>query len=132
MYICTMKRVLVYFLVTCFLSGSALTEVFKVPLLVSHYIDHVSRNPKINFVDFLAMHYWGNDILDHDGNQDMKLPFKKIFQGHHQLLFCDDQNFELIGNRVCISDDLYFFYLKKEISTTLVKPYRPPQFSILV
>lgn len=29
-------------------------------------------------MEFLAMHYWGQDIDDDDQDQDMKLPFKKI------------------------------------------------------
>lgn len=127
-----MKRVMIYFLVTCILSGSAITELFKAPLLVSHYIDHTSRNPKINFVDFLAMHYWGKDMIDNDGNQDMKLPFKKIFYGHHQLLFCQEPIFQPSPTRFYIPAELCFFYEKKEISRLSGKPYRPPQPSSLV
>lgn len=127
-----MKRVVVYFLVICFLSGSAITEVFKAPMLVSHYIDHVSRNPAISFVDFLSMHYWGKDIVDNDAKQDMKLPFKKIFYGHHHTLFCHVQIFEVAENRVPISDELCFFYLNEEISALSGKPYRPPQIPSFV
>lgn len=123
---------MIYFLVTCILSGSAIAELFKAPLLVSHYIDHTSRNPNINFVDFLSMHYWGNDIVDNDSKQDMKLPFKKILYGHHQLLFCQEPFFELSPNQSGKPNELCFFYREKEISRLSGKPYRPPQPSFLV
>ncbi|MBC8985968.1 hypothetical protein H9X96_09275 [Pedobacter sp. N36a] len=127
-----MKRVMIYFLVTCILSGSAITELFKGPILVSHYIDHTSRNPNINFIDFLSMHYWGKDIVDNDGNQDSKLPFKKILYGHHQLLFCQEPFFELSSDQSCIPNELCFFYWKKEIYRFSGKPYKPPQAAFLV
>jgi hypothetical protein len=53
-------------------------EVFKLPMLVSHFIEHSKLDSHISVIQFLSMHYWGEDIDDDDDEKDMKLPFKKV------------------------------------------------------
>lgn len=53
-------------------------EMFKMPQLVSHFLQHKSLNSDVSFLDFLDMHYFGEDLQDNDDEEDMKLPFKKI------------------------------------------------------
>ena len=122
-----MKKAVIYFLVTCFLSGAAIGEAFKLPLLVSHYIDRNNRNPKIGLIDFFSMHYWGMDIRDNDQDQDMKLPFKKPFQSSQHVLFCTLQIYRLPKNNNCLSNRLFCFNQPKVINSFITKLYRPPQ-----
>lgn len=131
-YICLMKKAMLYFLVTCFLSGAAIAEVFKLPLLVSHYIEHSNRNPKIGIIDFLSIHYWGIDINDNDQDQDMKLPFKKSFQSSQQVLFCSSEIYHLPKTNHSFSNCLVFFYQPRMIDTFITKLYRPPQLFLSV
>ena len=66
------------------LFNTAIREVLKIPQLISHFDQHHALNPQISFIDFLEMHYYGEDLDDNDDEEDMKLPFKKI-DGHHVL-----------------------------------------------
>ncbi len=49
--------------------------------MFQHFEEHQNDNGNLGFVDFLAMHYWGDDINDSDDDRDMQLPFKKV--DHH-------------------------------------------------
>jgi hypothetical protein len=48
------------------------------PILIEHYQEHKQRDASINVIQFLSLHYWGEDLNDDDQEQDMKLPFKKV------------------------------------------------------
>ncbi|MEE1944469.1 hypothetical protein VRU48_05075 [Pedobacter sp. KR3-3] len=52
-------------------------QLLKTPALFHHFHYHCQQSPDISFIDFLSMHYWGNDN-DSDDEEDMKLPFKKM------------------------------------------------------
>lgn len=49
----------------------------KLPKLYEHYREHQALNPEVSLYDYLAMHYWGQDLNDDDDEKDMQLPFKK-------------------------------------------------------
>ncbi|MET3114317.1 hypothetical protein AAKU52_002051 [Pedobacter sp. CG_S7] len=55
-----------------------LIEVFKIPNLVSHFIQHKALDNRVDVIDFIVMHYIGDEIIDSDYKEDMELPFKKI------------------------------------------------------
>ncbi len=55
-----------------------LHEFVKLPILFEHYAEHQQRDSKLKFLDFLSMHYWGDDLNDNDDSRDMELPFKKL------------------------------------------------------
>ncbi|MCD8740667.1 hypothetical protein LT679_08655 [Mucilaginibacter roseus] len=64
-----------------------LHQLFKLPILFQHYAEHKERNTRVSFVDFLSMHYWGDDMDDNDDDRDMQLPFKKIDAHITQTIF---------------------------------------------
>jgi hypothetical protein len=39
-------------------------------------MEHQQLDRSISILDFLSMHYWGQDINDNDQDRDMQLPFK--------------------------------------------------------
>jgi hypothetical protein len=63
-----------------FLSTTSLSQLFKLPVLVAHYMEHQQLDRSISILDFLSMHYWGQDSDDNDQDRDMQLPFKTIEQ----------------------------------------------------
>ncbi|WAC14013.1 hypothetical protein [Dyadobacter pollutisoli] len=69
------------------LDTTSLYQVFKVPSLISHFVEHKALNHDISFMDFLSMHYWGDDLNDNDDDKDMQLPFKKFEIQHTSFLF---------------------------------------------
>ena len=51
-------------------------ELFKLPVLISHYYDHREENKAITLSSFLMQHYFYEDGTDNDFEEDNKLPFK--------------------------------------------------------
>ena len=61
----------------------AFDQFFKLPVLVMHYIEHRAADKNLTVIEYLSMHYWGDDKNDNDYDRDMQLPFKKI--DHHSI-----------------------------------------------
>ena len=62
-----------------YLAGSTpLSELFKLPALVSHFIEHRRADPSISIVHFIVLHYFSGNIHDADHDRDMQLPFKSV------------------------------------------------------
>lgn len=62
------------------LNNTYLNQLVKLPLLVQHFVEHQQRDSRVSLLDFLSMHYWGEDIDDDDTDKDIALPFKTIEQ----------------------------------------------------
>ena len=58
--------------------NSSLNELFKLPVLYAHFMEHRNLDKNIDLMDFLSMHYCGNDLNDNDQDRDMQLPFKQL------------------------------------------------------
>lgn len=83
-----MKKVLLYlllFVVTA--EASELDQLAKLPILFQHFAEHQERDKSVSLMQFLAMHYWGDDMNDNDNDRDMQLPFKKLDDHHSQIYF---------------------------------------------
>lgn len=59
-------------------NAAAFDQVFKLPVLIAHYLEHHQQDERIGFLDFLSMHYWGKDLNDNDQDRDNQLPFKSV------------------------------------------------------
>jgi hypothetical protein len=59
------------------LGNTEIGQIVNIPPLLSHYQQHHLANTNINFLDFLVMHYGGNDGTTTDDNEDNQLPFKQ-------------------------------------------------------
>lgn len=74
-----MQKILAIALIIVHLFGNTeLGQVFKLPKLFSHYFQHHRQNPDINFLDFIAMHYGGDDGTTADDDIDSQLPYHNI------------------------------------------------------
>ncbi|MES2810137.1 MAG: hypothetical protein V4619_16010 [Bacteroidota bacterium] len=83
-----MKKVLLYlllFVVTA--ETSELDQLAKLPILFQHFAEHQQRDSSVSLMQFLSMHYWGDDMNDNDNDRDMQLPFKKLDDHHSQIYF---------------------------------------------
>ena len=82
------KKLCIYLLVfTVLCENNTLTEIFKTPFLIEHFVEHHNKNASIGVLRFISMHYLGHDLNDNDASKDMKLPFKKMNVHSHLLLF---------------------------------------------
>ncbi len=70
------KSILIIVLSFYVFSVTELHQLFKLPQLFTHFIEHKEQNSKTTFSQFLFMHYANGDAKDADDEKDMKLPFK--------------------------------------------------------
>ncbi|WP_346086814.1 hypothetical protein [Sphingobacterium ginsenosidimutans] len=91
-----MKRIFLYiFLFLVIGESTMLSQLAKLPKLYQHFTIHNEIGPPLSLMEFLSMHYWGQDLPDNDEQEDMKLPFKKydltafsfVFVSNHKLHF---------------------------------------------
>jgi hypothetical protein len=101
----------------------------KAPTLIRHYLEHKSLDRSVSFVDFLSMHYWGEDLNDDDDEKDMQLPFKKIEIHHVNFLFLPNAEAFTFANRLLplIKADYGPDQPQIAYSTTLGSLFRPPR-----
>lgn len=73
-----LKRITTFCLILVVLAYTTpLQQFLKVPAMLEHYKEHTSIKPGITFLDFIVMHYIGDDGVADDESKDMQLPFKK-------------------------------------------------------
>lgn len=82
-----MRKQIVYIFIFLIASNSSFVQQFyKLPILIEHYQEH-KKLMDLSFIDFLSMHYWGEDLNDNDDDRDMKLPFKTINNSSPSFVF---------------------------------------------
>lgn len=70
------KVVAISFLTIYLFSATELNQLLKLPVLISHFIEHRQENHELNVLKFLYLHYAIEDDNEKDNDMDMKLPFK--------------------------------------------------------
>lgn len=111
------------------IDGMALNELVKIPILFSHFLEHKDRDPSIDFISFLSIHYWGEDIDDDDTDRDNQLPFKKINSDQLQQPFIASiRAFDIKRTNGFVSKSYTFFcdrYIPDPNQSSLYRPPRP-------
>jgi hypothetical protein len=70
-----MRKSLAILLISVHLVGNTeLGQLFKLPQLVTHFFQHENLDPNLNFFEFIAMHYAGDDGTKADDDFDKQLP----------------------------------------------------------
>lgn len=123
-----MKRFLVQLVIFLLIGESTgLFQLAKLPFLYKHYIEHKDLNEQLRLVDYLVMHYWGDDMNDDDDEKDMQLPFKRYEVAGPVFLFVKESKV-VIGRQVwvvetdfpCEQPECYFNPAGKSL-------FRPPR-----
>lgn len=76
------KWISILFLSLYLLTATEFNELFKLPILVEHFIHHNEGNKQVSFWEFFCNHYLTSAVKDVDSDEDMKLPFKS--QSHFE------------------------------------------------
>lgn len=123
-----MKKVCIYILlILTAAENTELHQLFKLPVLFQHFAEHKQLNSHVGLIDFLSMHYWGDDLNEGDNERDMQLPFKKL--DIHQLHVYFLPTLRIYTVKTCIqplkiSHPVYqHFYFP---NPALSSPFRPP------
>jgi hypothetical protein len=70
-----------------FNSATELHELFKLPILITHFRHHQQEDKSLTLVDFLKIHYLESHPMDNDDTEDSRLPFKFPVNVNAQDLF---------------------------------------------
>ena len=70
-----MRKILAILLISIHLTGNTeVGQIFRLPQLITHFFQHHRQDPSINFFEFIAMHYAGDDGTTADDDIDSQLP----------------------------------------------------------
>lgn len=72
------KAVSIFFLLIFLVFVTEAGQLFKLPLLVQHYLKHQRSENGLSFAGFLKTHYLQDHKEDGDKKQDRQLPFKTM------------------------------------------------------
>ncbi len=111
------------------IANTDLIEVFSLGKLISHFQEHKKTNPEISFIDFLNMHYIGDDGNTTDDNQDMELPFHhpnvhsfmNVFSNLPQIVSIE-KPVERFCTKIKLGNRFKVFIQKNHLSTLLQPP----------
>lgn len=126
-----MKKVFIYILLPVFIFNNSLGEVFKLPKFITHFSEHYAADKSLDVLDFIYMHYLGDDQNTADQDKDMELPFKKMEDPFSfQVVFFPLSG--LISTSKFESIDAYLFVLFKNDKfqdPSLKSVFKPPILS---
>ncbi|MBE9583579.1 hypothetical protein IM792_03885 [Mucilaginibacter sp. JRF] len=104
-----------------------LHQLFKLPILFEHFAEHKQRDESVSLMDFLSMHYWGDDLNDNDNDRDMQLPFKKMDAHSAHVFFLPVVRTITIKSHFEALNKAYPLYRQSFIpDPALAAPFRPP------
>ena len=58
------------------LTATEFNQAWKLPIFISHFIEHRQESPDITLREFVTLHYFSGDIRDADYARDEQLPFR--------------------------------------------------------
>ena len=88
-----MKKISAIFFLLLFISTTELKELFRVPVLVDHFLKHKDSDRSMSVIDFLKIHYVGEKQDDNDDQEDGQLPFKGISESTVSSFFSGEHFF---------------------------------------
>ncbi len=58
------------------LTATELNQLWKLPIFISHFIEHRQESPDITLINFITLHYFSGNVRDADYARDEQLPFR--------------------------------------------------------
>jgi hypothetical protein len=112
-------------------ANTELGQLFKLPVLIHHYLEHVELNKNESFADFLQIHYQKEINHPDDVHGDhQRLPFKSADCHSIQTpVILPQTHFEIAD--VSVHEEHFkevFSYEESHSSTRLVNIWQPPRF----
>ena len=125
-----MKKVTaIFFLLLFTVSVTEAGQLLKLPLLITHYIDHSNRIEKVSFVDFLKEHYLNTHTDDGDEQEDRSLPFKTMNTNLVSLAFLAPELFQIHQSLNAFSPGHSLLYQEHTPKDPLFGIFHPPRLA---
>lgn len=125
------KIITISFLAVYLFGNTEIGQLVNLPKLVSHYNLHHQLNADVGFTDFVAMHYFGDDGITVDDEEDNQLPFKQLHKPFSAVTFIVPPFASFKSNITFLTNEkLSFVKNDFPIPGYSSLPIRPPEFSI--
>ncbi|HET6769114.1 MAG TPA: hypothetical protein VFH08_17005 [Chitinophagaceae bacterium] len=124
------KKIIIIFLGALLLNGSTeIHQLWKLPFLVKHYLQHRNDDPLLSFTTFLKIHYTDRDHPDdNDDKDDNELPFKSIGNISHIDTPVLEKQIAATGN-YCLPEKLTTYYPKGIPDNRSFSIFHPPRIA---
>jgi len=111
------------------LSTTHLSELLKLPALVSHFDEHKSDQRDMTLWEFFCLHYGRGNVMDDDHEKDMKLPFKSQSVVSSVLSICSPFPEFLVSRSdvMIMSESDFSLYESVYSSRFLANIWHPPK-----
>jgi len=125
------KIITISFLTVYLLGNTEIGQLANLPKLISHYNLHHQLNTSVGFTDFVAMHYFGDDGISTDDQDDDQLPFRQLHKPFSAVTFVVPAFASFNSNSAFIEPEkLLFDENKTPVPGYSALPIRPPESSI--
>lgn len=104
------KALIISFAFIHLLGNTEFGQILRWPELFSHYFQHSRLNPEMSFLEFISMHYSGDDGTNADNDIDNKLPCRDIGHNSLALAFSPMVRTIAIENLPLTNSENKFFY----------------------
>jgi len=128
-YFRTVRNFLIIFVLSAYLfSTTELAQLLKIPILISHFIEHKESNSETTFWSYLVHHYEGHE-MDEDWETDMRLPFMQP-SDTLQILIIPTNFIKLPKKNWCFSSDKHICHYKENFipASPLESIWQPPKY----
>ncbi len=122
-----MRKTLAIALISIHLTGTTeLGQLMHIPQLLTHFFQHHRINPDINFIDFITMHYAGDDGTTADDDIDNKLPFHNTNNNTVTIIYSPMTCGAIINNIDIRKTKSYNSHLPTEITSAFISQILQP------
>ncbi len=126
-----MRRLIAFIFLFSFLfSGTEMHELFKIPHLLAHYIEHSSESKEISLLDFIKEHYNGAENLHHDTHKDKGcLPFqgKEHINPMNTLILSN--TIIMVFQKSILQENKVISFYKSSVSSFHGSVWQPPKIA---
>jgi hypothetical protein len=118
------KKLAILLLSVHLMGNTELGQLLKFPQLVNHFIQHRQENTDLSFVEFLVMHYAGDDGTKEDDDYDRQLPCHNVNQSTVNIAYSP-----MVNETPLIKD---FFFTQNEYSDNMLSVTFPKHVTLIL
>ncbi|MCX6209537.1 MAG: hypothetical protein NTZ59_08550 [Bacteroidetes bacterium] len=126
------KATTILFLTAYLFATTEFCQLFKLPALINHYVEHKQENKDLSIWQFLCIHYASGDVKDADYDKDMKLPFKTHENCSVQILCIATPSSLSFNIKPVYIETVSNLFIPQDLefsSLSLSNIWQPPKFS---
>jgi hypothetical protein len=121
------KVVAIFFLILAVSTTDTAIQVFKLPILLTHFRDHVSDGRSHSISDFIKEHYSGSHQNDADSKQDEQLPFKTLNSNAFFCVYLPSAPITTVQSSIALNNKKILYAGHFTLQDHMARIYQPPK-----